>query len=103
VLAAFHRFGKGLVGQQEFSGECVAEDLNRFFLAAETLDIVAAKRIDTAGLEEQMSELVKKREYLSRFSGAVIDVNQRERFIIQTEAGEIVVFEGILKYNTPTD
>ncbi len=55
-------------------------------------------RIDAARVKKKMRELMEESEYLSRFCGRVVYVDQGENIVVQTEARKFIYAESILEY-----
>ena len=101
-----HLFGWPLPGKGRLERRFRQKKLRRKTVAqhfdvpgplGQTFDILVVKRVDAAGVKQQMPELVEQRENLPGLRRAVVDVDDRENVVIEAEARKALLAERIFE------
>src|SRR5262249_26242749 len=68
---------KNALGNKKLGRKSVAYDLDFLAILWQALNKIVGQHVDTAGVEQQMRQLMEEREDLARFRGAVIHIDER--------------------------
>src|SRR5258707_809259 len=91
-------FGEGGFRDQEPGSEAIAQNFDVSRTVRQVGNVAVFERVDPARMKHQMRKLVKQSEYLTGLSGAVVDVDNREYVVIETEAGIPIHTERVLEH-----